>query len=161
MLTYVLQASAVLKNVTGVQPVDTQEYPFDYKFRIKCIGCKRVHDNPVEMNRFDRFEVTGFRREANFLIKCRDCKRERYATLKRSKEKICEDEHQTPILRIITHGIELLEFIPDDQFECQSKLSNRVIQEIDLSNGEWYDFDDEGNGDVGIDAVKWELTLTR
>lgn len=151
----------MLKNVTGLQPVDTMAYPFDYKFIVKCTGCKTEHNNPVEMNRFDKFEITGFRREANFLFKCRECRRERYATLTRLPNKIDQDGCQTPILKISTHGIELLEFIPDDQFECQSSLSQRVIQEIGLEEGEWYDFDEEGNGDVGIHDVKWEIVLSR
>ncbi|KAK6461523.1 hypothetical protein DFJ63DRAFT_185108 [Scheffersomyces coipomensis] len=160
MLTYILKAEAVLKNVSNVQPLDNLNYPFDYKFKIQC-GCTKIHDKPIEINSEGRFQVTGFRREANFLFKCKECNRERYATIKRLPNKIDQDNQWTDILMINTFGIRLLDFIPDDQFECMSLLSNSIIQEIDLSDGEWYDYDQLGNGEISISEVKWKVELVR
>jgi hypothetical protein len=161
MLTYILKASAELKNVTGVQPLDTADYPFDYKFNVRCTACRINHDKPIEVNQLGCFEETGFRRTANFKFKCRDCKRERYVTIFRSKKSIDGGPDPVEILKINTVGVELLEFIPDDQFMCNSTLSNEEIREIDLSDNEWFDYDEKGKGEVVIRNVKWILEYGR
>ncbi|KAK6202368.1 uncharacterized protein RJT21DRAFT_138194 [Scheffersomyces amazonensis] len=161
MLTYLLSAQAELTNVTNVGPVDSIGYPFDFKFSIQC-NCGKFHDKPVEINRFDKFMVTGFRREANFKFKCKECNRERYVTLDKIKPGVITTSNEwCSILRISTLGLRILEFHPDDQFQCQSSLYDRIIQEIDLSEGEWSGYDDKGEGPIAIKNVEWKVELTK
>lgn len=163
MLTYILQAKAELHNVAKVQPVDDENYPHDFKFKFQCNGCKTVHRNPVQINRFETFQVTGFRRLGNILIRCKACKRERYAMIDKvgagcilgegggARTDYCD------ILKIHTHGMRMLEFIPDDQFECVTTLGE-LVQGIGLLDGEWEQTQESGL-ELKIENVEWNLKL--
>ncbi|KAI5948736.1 hypothetical protein KGF57_005347 [Candida theae] len=166
MLTYILQAKAELHNVARVQPVDDESYPHDYKFKFQCNGCKTIHPNPVQINRFESFQVTGFRRLANVLIRCKSCQRERYAIISKIGKACIQDEatfgagvvdEYCDILKIHTHGMRILEFVADDQFECVTTAGN-LIQGIGLLDGEWEEIDEEGN-ELKVLNVDWNLKL--
>ncbi|KAG5419216.1 hypothetical protein I9W82_002983 [Candida metapsilosis] len=166
MLTYILQAKAELHNVAKVQPVDDETYPHDYNFKFQCNGCKTIHPNPVQINRFDTFQVTGFRRLANVLIRCKTCRRERYAIISKVGKGCIEnqdcgggfgDNTYCDILKIHTHGMRILGFIPDDQFECVT-TDGESIQGIGLLDGEWNETDENGN-ELKISNVDWNLKL--
>lgn len=161
MLTFRLMATAELKNVRSVQPLDTGDYPFDYKFNVRCTACRIDHNRPIEVNQQGAFEVTGFRRAANYKFKCRDCKRERYVSITRSKNSIDGGPDPVEILKVNTVGLEILEFIPDDQFMCTSTLTQEDITEIDLSTNEWFDYEEKGKGEVVIKNVKWTVEYGR
>ncbi|KAI5952319.1 hypothetical protein KGF54_003185 [Candida jiufengensis] len=159
MLTYLLQAKASLHNIVKVTPVDTEDYPHDYKFIFQCNGCKLNHTNPIVINKQNEYEVTGFRRVVNFLIKCKDCKRERYAILTdMGSGGIINDEYND-VLKITTHGMRLLEFIPDDQFECETS-NGEIIQEIGLLDGEWEGRSENGDK-LSISNVDWNLKMIK
>ncbi|CCG25923.1 hypothetical protein CORT_0C05490 [Candida orthopsilosis Co 90-125] len=164
MLTYILQAKAELHNVAKVQPVDDEIYPHDYKFKFQCNGCKTVHPNPVQINRFETIQVTGFRRLANILIKCKACQRERYAIISKVGPGCIQVENDgvggdefCDILKIHTHGMRILEFIPDDQYECVTTYG-KLIQGIGLLDGKWDESDEEGT-ELKISNVDWNLKL--
>ncbi|KAI5950571.1 hypothetical protein CANMA_005231 [Candida margitis] len=163
MLTFILQAKAELHNVAKVQPVDNEIYPHDYKFKFQCNGCKTLHPNPVQINRFDTFQVTGFRRLANILIRCKACQRERYAIISKvgngciENKSDVDDTDYCDILKITTHGMRILEFVPDDQFECVTSYGT-LVQGIGLIEGEWEDEDEEVGG-LKISNVEWNLKM--
>ena len=38
--------------VTGLRPVDTQDIPFYYMFKVECTSCRETHPNWVSISRF-------------------------------------------------------------------------------------------------------------
>lgn len=78
--------------VTDLLPIDTEENPFYYTFKVSCTSCREVHPNWVSVSRFVRLqclymliftllipvqeenEISGSRGEANFVWKCKNCK---------------------------------------------------------------------------------------
>ncbi|KAI5965334.1 uncharacterized protein KGF55_001555 [Candida pseudojiufengensis] len=160
MLTYLLQAKAELHNIAQVKPVDTEEYSHDYKFKFQCNGCKKVHPKPIIINLENEFEVTGFRRKANLLIKCKECKRERYAILTQlNNGGILGNGQYNDVIKITTHGMRLLDFIPDDQFECETN-NGKIIQEIGLLDGEWMGETDNGEI-IQVSNVDWNIKMIK
>ncbi|THW83696.1 hypothetical protein D6D18_08044, partial [Aureobasidium pullulans] len=77
-----LTLTAELNGVTDLAPIDTEDSPFYYTFKVQCTSCREVHPNWVSVSRFEQNEVSGSRGEANFVWKCKNCKREHSATIK-------------------------------------------------------------------------------
>lgn len=157
---YFLKVSAELDNVTDLQPVDVPENPFEYIFKIQCTSCRQVHDKPVNINRFEKHEMGGSRGEASFVFRCKECKGEHSASITRTQDKLTIENKGkfVPVLEIDARGVEMVEFIPDGQFECRGAESNTKFDEVDLSEGEWYDYDDKPGVEVSIVDVKWEIS---
>jgi hypothetical protein len=69
-----LALKAELNGVTSLRPVDTEESPFYYTFKVQCTSCRETHPNWVSVSRFEQNEVSGSKGEANFVWKCKNCK---------------------------------------------------------------------------------------
>lgn len=61
-------------SVTDLRPLDTEDAPFFYTFKVQCTSCRETHPNFVSISRFEQNEVSGSRGEANFVWKCKNCK---------------------------------------------------------------------------------------
>ncbi|CUM67739.1 uncharacterized protein PRCAT00005444001 [Priceomyces carsonii] len=155
-----LKARAELNNVTDLQPVDTTSDPFEYTFKIQCISCREVHDKPITVNRFDHQGITGSRGEASFVFRCRQCKNEHSASILRTKEKITTElsDKLVPILEIDARGLDFVEFFPYGRFECSATESTSKFDEVDLSEGEWYEYDDKAGTEVSVENVHWAIS---
>lgn len=79
------------RRVTNLRPLDTQDNPFWYMFKVQCTSCREIHGNFVGVNRFvscsqtrccidantwsqETNDISGSRGEANFVWKCKNCK---------------------------------------------------------------------------------------
>lgn len=51
-----------------------------------------------------------------------------------------------------------MKFVPNGEFQCIGLDSGTVFNEVDLSEGEWYDVDEKTNDEVSIIDVKWEIS---
>lgn len=69
-----LALSAELTGVTDLRPLDTEDSPFHYTFKVQCTSCRETHPNFVTMTRHEMNEMSGSRGEANFVWKCKNCK---------------------------------------------------------------------------------------
>ena len=69
-----LALSAELNGVTSLRPLDTEDSPFYYTFKVQCTSCRETHPNWVSVSRFEQNEVSGSKGEANFVWKCKNCK---------------------------------------------------------------------------------------
>jgi hypothetical protein len=69
-----LALKAELNGVTSLRPLDTEDSPFYYTFKVQCTSCRETHPNWVSVSRFEQNEVSGSKGEANFVWKCKNCK---------------------------------------------------------------------------------------
>lgn len=159
MVKFYLKASADLDGVTDVQPFDTPENPYEYTFIIECTRCREVHDKPITINRFESHDVTASRGEASFVYKCKGCKSEHGATITRTSDKLTpENSKDIRILEIDARGVDFNEFHPDGRFSAAGAESRAKFEEVDLEDGEWYDYDEDAGAEVSVTNVKWEIT---
>lgn len=159
MVKFYLNFIAELNNVTDLQPVDTPEEPFEYKFTIECTRCRTQHDKPITINRFESHELANSKGEVSFVVRCRECKSEHNAVITRTNKKFTsEDKKKVSFLEIDARGVDFLEFIPDGYFECVGTNSNTKFTEIDLTEGEWYDYDDKEGEEVSIVETRWDVS---
>ncbi|CCU82291.1 DUF866 domain-containing protein/DUF866 domain-containing protein [Blumeria hordei DH14] len=157
MLTLTLTAD--LTGVTELRPDDTPEVPFWYTFKVQCSSCRDVHSNAVNISRFEANQMSGSRGEANFVWKCKSCKRESSATI--LAPPIAYQQGSPPqrqkVLEFDCRGLELVEFIPEGDWLATGTESSTHFEGINLSEGEWYDYDEKSGEEVSIMDLKWEI----
>ncbi|KAG7662293.1 uncharacterized protein J8A68_004187 [[Candida] subhashii] len=159
MVKFLLKVTAELENVTDLQPVDTPEHPFEYTFQIQCTKCRMTHDKEISINRFEKHEISGSRGEASFVFRCKECKHEHSASVIRTGQNFTiDDSKPVPILEIDARGIDFLQFFAYGEFQAVGTESNTKFNDIDLSEGEWYDVDEKTNEEVSIIDVKWDIS---
>ncbi|KAM0096477.1 hypothetical protein ACP6JD_000240 [Aspergillus fumigatus] len=70
------------------------------------------------------------------------------------------------VIEIDCRGLEFTEFKPDARFltmdaqgewEAKGIDSSTPFTGIDLSEGEWYDYDEKAGEEVSIKEIKWEV----
>ncbi|KAJ6113486.1 hypothetical protein N7523_006803 [Penicillium sp. IBT 18751x] len=161
MLSLIL--SAELEGVTGLQPTDTEENPYFYTFRVKCTSCHEMHPNWVSFNRFEQHEIPGSRGEANFVWKCRLCSKTHSASITagphvfEAQEDPKKNKNGQKIIEMDCRGLEFTEFKPDGEWEVKGAESNTPFSGIDLSDGEWYDYDEKSSEEVSIKEITWTI----
>ncbi|TDZ37861.1 UPF0587 protein [Colletotrichum spinosum] len=156
---FALILTAELNGVTNLRPDDSEGNPFWYTFKVQCTSCREDHDKTVGVNRFENNEVSGSRGEANFVWKCKNCKRESTATIKAapaSYEQV-EPAKQQKIIEFDCRGLEFTEFIPEGEWLADGLDSNTKFTGVELADGEWFDYDEKAGDEVSIKELKWEI----
>ncbi|KAK1761445.1 hypothetical protein QBC47DRAFT_370126 [Echria macrotheca] len=156
---YALTLTADLAGVTNLRPDDTEASPFLYFFQVQCTSCRETHPNYVTVNRFDMNEMSGSRGEANFVFKCRNCKRESSASIKSAPTPYEQTEPAKPqkMLEIECRGIEFTKFSPEGEWLVDGAETNTKFTGIDLTEGEWFEYDEKAGDEVSITNLKWEI----
>ncbi|MCJ1480348.1 hypothetical protein MMC06_000503 [Schaereria dolodes] len=145
--------------VTDLRPVDTSEEPYFYTFKVQCTSCREIHPNWVNISRFESNELSGSRGEANFVWKCKSCKRESSATIKAPANTFVHASPPKPqnIIEIDCRGLEFTEFKADGEWTAKGLESTTIFPGIDLQEGEWFDYDEKAGEEVSIKDLRWEI----
>ncbi|ETN40715.1 uncharacterized protein HMPREF1541_04995 [Cyphellophora europaea CBS 101466] len=154
-----LELTAELNGVTDLRPTDTVETPYWYTFKVQCTSCRETHANWVGVNRHEMSEQSGSRGEANFVWKCKNCKRESSATIKSAPATYEQTEPPKAknLIDIDCRGLEFTEFKPDGEWEAKGVESGTLFTGIDLSEGEWFDYDEKAGDEVSIKDISWAI----
>ncbi|KAJ2902136.1 DUF866 domain-containing protein [Zalerion maritima] len=154
-----LTLKAELSGVTNLRPDDTPENPFWYTFKVECTSCRETHPNWVGVSRFEMNEMSGSRGEANFVWKCKNCKREASATIKAAPAsyEVAEPPKKVKIIELDCRGLEFTEFKPEGEWLAQGTDSGTKFTGIELTDGEWFDYDEKAGDEVSIKEVEWDI----
>ncbi|CAP70679.1 uncharacterized protein PODANS_3_7430 [Podospora anserina S mat+] len=156
---FALTLTAELSGVTNLRPTDTKEHPFWYTFKVQCTSCREVHPKPVGVSRFEENEMSGSRGEANFVWKCKNCKRESSASIQTAPTPYQQGEppKSQKIITFDCRGLEFVEFIPEGEFEVDGLESNTKFTGVELNEGEWFEYDEKAGDEVSIKELKWDI----
>jgi len=104
-------------------------------------------------------ELNGSRGEANFVWKCKNCKREASATIKEAPKAYAftSPPKKVNILEFDCRGLEFVEFRPDGEWLATGEDSGTKFAAIDLGEGEWYEYDEKASAEVSIKELVWEI----
>ncbi|QSZ36332.1 hypothetical protein DSL72_007458 [Monilinia vaccinii-corymbosi] len=151
MLTLTLTAD--LSGVNELIPDDSAEKNFWYTFKIQCVSCRETHPNFININRFEANDMSGSRGEANFVWKCKFCKKESSASVISAPVayQAASPPTRQKILEFDCRGLELGEWL------AVGTESGTKFTAIDLGDAEWYDYDDKSGEEVSIKDLKWEI----
>ncbi|KAI6781789.1 uncharacterized protein J7T54_004955 [Emericellopsis cladophorae] len=157
---FTLTLKAELEGVTNLRPDDSEDNPFWYMFKVQCTSCRETHNNYIGVNRFEMNEMSGSRGEANFVWRCKNCKeRESTASIKEAP-KAYERSEPPKVQKIIEfdcRGLEFVEFKPEGDWLADGIDSSTKFTEIDLTEGEWFDYDEKAGEEVSIKELTWEI----
>ncbi|CAK1358333.1 UPF0587 protein [Cercospora beticola] len=154
-----LTISAELEGVTDLGPEDTETNPFYYTFKVQCTSCREIHPNWVSISRFEQNEQSGSRGEANFVWKCKNCKREHSANIVDSPSTYPQQSPPKPknIITMDCRGLEFVEFKADGEWKATGAESGTKFAAIDLTEGEWFDYDEKAGEEVSIKDIKFDI----
>ncbi|PSR75873.1 hypothetical protein PHLCEN_2v8787 [Hermanssonia centrifuga] len=145
MVRLLLSLKAELENVTNLVPASDD---FEYFFQVKCTSCQEVHPKFVGINRLEEHEVSGGKANtAHFVWRCSYCKRESSAKFEGKSPTIPysadANSQFAPFLTIECRGLEFIGFDPTrGVWKCAGIESGTAFLEVDLSEGEWVDYDE-------------------
>ncbi|PRT52788.1 hypothetical protein B9G98_00408 [Wickerhamiella sorbophila] len=154
-----LELKAELEGVTNLHFRDSQTEYYQFKFRVECEGCHEENPKPVDFNAHEKVEAEHTRGEFSFVMKCKMCKRTG-TILVHSVSKngySSEDAKSVNMATFDVRGLRLIEFVPDGLFKCESAHSAAKFDEVELIDGEWYDYDESASSEVSIQNVEWSL----
>ncbi|KAI1927505.1 hypothetical protein LOZ53_006072 [Ophidiomyces ophidiicola] len=154
---FALTVSAILTGVTGLEPTDSEDAPYHYTFKVLCTSCREEHPKMVSFHRWEKHTLSGSRGEANFVWKCGFCNRENSASFTTAPTAYTESQTQQSIVHIDCRGLELTDFQPDGEWQAKGAESNTKFANIDLQDGEWYDYDEKAGEEVSITGLNWEV----
>jgi len=98
---------------------------------------------------------------ANFVWKCGLCKREasaRFEPAFPTKPYSAENGQLTPFLTLDCRNLEFVGFDPYGTWKCVGTTTGTKFDEVDLTEGEWTDYDEKSTLPVGVSNVKGEWT---
>ncbi|OJD10301.1 hypothetical protein ACJ73_09845, partial [Blastomyces percursus] len=99
----------------------------------------------------EKLEVPGSRGEANFVWKCRLCGRTHSASIPNGPAAYEESKSRgQKIIEFDCRGLEFTEFKADGEWEAKGAESSTAFSGVDLSDGEWYDYDEKAGEEVSI-----------
>ncbi|ELQ33953.1 DUF866 domain-containing protein [Pyricularia oryzae Y34] len=133
-----LTLTAELGGVTNLRPDDTEASPFWYTFKVQCTSCRETHANWVGVSRF---------RESSASIKAAPAAYEASEPAKGQK-----------IIEFDCRGLEFVEFKPEGNWLAEGVESGTKFTEIDLDEGEWFEYDEKAGDEVSIKDLKWEIS---
>lgn len=81
------------------------------------------------------------------------------AVIKNAPKAYQYQEHRKSdtILTFECRGCEFTEFKPEGEWEAKGIDKNTPFTGIDLSEGEWFDYDEKAKAEVSIKEIEWEI----
>ncbi|KAL7269391.1 hypothetical protein RUND412_007948 [Rhizina undulata] len=154
-----LTLTADLDGVTTLAPIDTPSAPHYYTFTIQCTSCREIHPNPVSFTRFEEHDLPSSRGIAHLTLKCRNCTRDSSVIIKTppSAYAATSPAKAASILTLECRGCDLVSFHADGEWGAKNEESGTEFTDIDLSSGEWYEYDEKAGCEVSIKDVNFEI----
>lgn len=164
MVKLALFLKATLVGISGLGPQvigEGEEAEYYYSFQVQCSSCRETHPNHVQVSRHERSDMSGSRGDANFVWKCRNCGRESSANLDGPVTPYTAQQSgkKASIITFETRGCEFVGFRADGEWVCHGTEGKKKtpFEGVDLSEGEWYDYDDSAGAEVSITEIEWSV----
>ncbi|XP_076043121.1 CXXC motif containing zinc binding protein [Oratosquilla oratoria] len=156
MPTCKILISAQLDNVTNLQ---TPGDDYQYSIKTKCNGCHEVSEKWQVVSGDEETDLPGSRGKANFVTKCKMCKKVNNLDVCLSTKKMYTADDTPGFSEIITfecRGLSVVDFRFGDGWKCIGVDSGVEFANLDLSQ-EWYEYDEEANCPVSISDLKYKI----
>ncbi|KAJ2385832.1 hypothetical protein GGI05_004574 [Coemansia sp. RSA 2603] len=159
MVKLSLVIKAELSNVTDLRPAEDDH---SWNFKIKCTSCHEVDKNSITIAADTQSKVSGSRGEANLVMRCKNCKREGSVSIISDPVPYTLEDSETkkPVLDMEWRGLEPVEFEPRDGWVAKGADSPTIF-DIDLTDREWYDYDEEASTEVSITEMSFYFEHTK
>ncbi|KAG0240299.1 hypothetical protein BGX31_002122 [Mortierella sp. GBA43] len=147
-----LQIRAELENLKELIPSDADH---TWHFKVQCTKCRETDSKYITMDAIHTSEMSSGRGEANLVMKCKGCKAEGSASfISKPVAYTSNDSGFVTIVKVECRGLELVGFQPREGWEAKGETTDTKFEEIDLTEGEWADYDEKSGLPVGINTIE-------
>ncbi|CAM6090691.1 unnamed protein product [Calypogeia fissa] len=166
MVLLMLKIKADLENVTNLVPKGGSDgTEFTFYFKVKCGNCGSVSDKDSSITASEQYPIPKSRGQAHLVQKCKFCENVGNMCLieGRGKPYNIEDSESSgfgPVACFDCRGIEPVEFSWRDGWSADG-LKGTKFEDIDLSDGEWSEYDEKASASVGILNVAYRFDITK
>ncbi|CAG8655751.1 16514_t:CDS:2 [Acaulospora colombiana] len=151
MVKLALFFKAELENVTDVGPGDEGDI---WHFKVKCTHCNEPNENWVGVSQLAQNEIAGSRGIANFVMNCKFCGRQEIDQTSVKPYTIENSGKFAQIAVIECRGLEITDFDPMTGFKAKGVDSGTIFESIDLTEGDWAEYDEKAEVPVRISDIK-------
>ncbi|XP_051129323.1 uncharacterized protein LOC127250207 [Andrographis paniculata] len=159
MVNYLLLITAQLDNLTDFQPQGGCDDPnFTYYFKLKCGNCGEVTQKETCVSLSETVPSTKGKGEVHLAQKCKFCSREGTITMitGHGRPLTYEDSEAAkfaPLMLFDCRGFEPVDFSFGSGWKAES-IDGTKFNDIDLSGGEFSEYDEKGECPVMISEVR-------
>ncbi|EFJ29662.1 hypothetical protein SELMODRAFT_146445 [Selaginella moellendorffii] len=164
MVFLLLKIKAELENLTNLVP---QGPNFTFFFKVQCGSCGTMSEKHSGVSAADVVEIPNSRGTANLVQKCKLCKKTGTISLVDGKNKpyTLEDSESgkfVPVMCFDCRGMEPVEFSCNSSslWEAEGLNSGTRFSNIDLSDGEFVEYDEKAAESVGIYKLEHRFETT-
>ena len=109
-------------------------------------------------------ELEGSRGEANLVMKfpggTKQCSMSVVSPKGKTRALTADDSDFVPIVAFECRGMEPIKWAPMGDFCCES-TGGKKYTDVDLSDGEWFEYDDENDLSVSIQNIEHEFRVIK
>ncbi|XP_047338187.1 CXXC motif containing zinc binding protein [Impatiens glandulifera] len=166
MVNYLLMITAELENLTNLQPEDGKDDPnFSYYFKLKCGNCGEVTQKETCVCLNETVSLQQGRSTTHLVQKCKFCSREGTVTMIPGRGspltlELSESGKSAPLMLFDCRGAEPVGFLFGEGWKVES-VEGTKFEGIDLSEGEFADYDEKGKCPVMISNLKADFTVVK
>ncbi|EXB66900.1 hypothetical protein L484_019538 [Morus notabilis] len=159
MVNYVLQITADLENLTDLQPQGGCDDPnFSFLFKLKCGRCGEVSQKETCVVLNDSVPLPVGKGTTHLIQKCKFCGRDGTVTMVPGRgrpltQETSESGKFSPLMLFDCRGYEPVSYAFADGWRAVS-LEGTTFEEIDLSGGEFAEYDEKGECPVMISNLR-------
>ncbi|KAK3821616.1 MAG: DUF866-domain-containing protein, partial [Benniella sp.] len=150
-----LQIKAELENITELVPAHDDH---TWHFKVQCTKCRETDPGFITMNAIETKSLSTGRGEANLVMKCKGCKNEGSASFQsKPVAYVPESSKYSTIVKFDCRGLELVGFEAREGWKAKGDESGTVFEDIDLTEGEWVDYDAKSGLPVSISNIECQF----
>lgn len=172
MVLLLIRIKCELENLTNLQP---EENDFTYYFKLECASCREVSSRESSVTSGETVSSGGGRQKSagkdklsdvNLMQKCDFCGRTGTISIVEGHGKpyTAEDSEKSafvPLVLLDCRGMEPKEYLPKDGWCAQGAESGTKFTSIDLSDGDYSEYDEKAGASVGVYGISSEVVKTK
>ncbi|CAG9329803.1 unnamed protein product [Blepharisma stoltei] len=173
-----IQDILIKARLEGIRNI-TPKSNFRWYFQVRCARCGEVNDKEIYLVAEEFHEKWGTPGTFNFVMKCKICENvgtinilngsiknySVYGAVTASKNRDIEIEDYEggsreefqPICQCETRGLVIVSYRLNDGFTVES-LTNKIWEDVDLSQGDWCEYDEDAGTVVGIYDIETRVS---
>lgn len=152
-----LEFCACLENVSEIKVMDDD---FRWYLKLKCSSCGEETSSWQYVCLSESSETKGGRGSASMVQKCKLCSRENHLDILKESVKPYlsdDDNNYKAIIKFELRGLEIISWDIRSGWVVSSSCSRTVFSDVDLSEKEWYEYDEEANESLSITDIKYQF----
>lgn len=160
MVKLMLKITAEVENVKSLQPMGGCDNPsFSFYFKLKCEKCGELTAKETCVSLEEEVPIPKSRGLANLVQKCKFCGREGTISMTAGVGRpltgeLCEEGKYAPLMVFDCRGLEPVDFLFMDPHWRVESAEGTVFENVDLSGGDWVEYDEKGSCPVSISNLK-------